>query len=169
MINPLDLFKYQRSLEDKITEKYPDVEEDKEFIDKKFLWFLVELSELANETKCFKYCSKQKPDDKNVQLEEYADGLHLILGLGISHGFDDEVELSGVDLSLYKKETVTKQFLFMYHVFMEFSFYRTLHWYQFIFKSYMALGEMLGFSVAEIVQSYIEKNKINHKRQEEGY
>lgn len=42
----------------------------------------VEVSELANETRCFKHWSNKGPSDKNIILEEYVDVLHFFLSLG---------------------------------------------------------------------------------------
>ncbi len=57
-----------------------------DLVDKKILALLVELGELANETRCFKFWSKKAPSEQEVILEEYVDGIHFILSLGIEIG-----------------------------------------------------------------------------------
>lgn len=48
-----------------------------ELLDKKILALLVEVGELANETRCFKFWSKKKPSERDVIIEEYVDGIHF--------------------------------------------------------------------------------------------
>lgn len=52
------------------------------------LALLVEIGELANETRCFKYWSNKPASEREVILEEYVDGLHFILSIGIDLGID---------------------------------------------------------------------------------
>ncbi|TFG83378.1 MAG: dUTPase, partial [Erysipelotrichales bacterium] len=57
----------------------------------------VEIGELANETRCFKYWSVRPPSQKDVLLEELEDSIHFLLSLGIDlkdtsdtiEGYDD--------------------------------------------------------------------------------
>ncbi|WP_409334913.1 dUTP diphosphatase [Bacillus cereus] len=39
----------------------------------------------------------------------------------------------------------------------------------FLLAHYLGLGETLGFLLEEIEYEYIEKNKVNHGRQNNGY
>lgn len=45
----------------------------KDIIEKNIVELLVEIGELANETRCFKYWSNKKPSSKEVIIDEYAD------------------------------------------------------------------------------------------------
>lgn len=54
------------------------------------LGMIVEVSELANNTKCFKHWSKKGADPRAKQLEEYVDVLHFFLTLGNLLGFTHE-------------------------------------------------------------------------------
>ncbi|TCK01363.1 UNVERIFIED_ORG: dUTPase-like protein [Anoxybacillus amylolyticus] len=38
-----------------------------------------------------------------------------------------------------------------------------------IWNSFIALGEMLGFTWEEIEEAYLRKNAVNHERQNSGY
>lgn len=38
-----------------------------------------------------------------------------------------------------------------------------------LLSHYLGLGEMLGFKLEEIERAYIEKNQVNHQRQDNGY
>src|SRR5574344_2358436 len=68
---------------------------------RRILALLVEIGELANETRCFKYWSNKKASEKSIILEEYADGMHFYLSLGVDLNVKNkcfEVEDDGVDI-----------------------------------------------------------------------
>ena len=50
---------------------------------KRILALLVELGEFANTTRTFKFWSNKGMEEKAVVLDEFADGLHFLLSLGI--------------------------------------------------------------------------------------
>jgi dimeric dUTPase (all-alpha-NTP-PPase superfamily) len=49
------------------------------------LALIVELGELANEVRSFKFWSYKNPSNKEVILEEYVDGLHFIISFVIMY------------------------------------------------------------------------------------
>src|SRR5579875_4105332 len=75
----------------------------------KVLALLVELGELANETRCFKFWSIKPASPKEVILEEFVDGIHFILSLGIECGFS-EADFSVPD-TMEADLDATEQFL----------------------------------------------------------
>ncbi|MEC0923955.1 dUTP diphosphatase [Bacillus safensis] len=101
-------------------------------------------------------------------LEEYVDCLHFFLSIGNTIGVKEYVpfklltltnDITGFFNSVFRLVGKwDRVFLFFeheqYHVAM----------YQFL-----QLGEVLGFTSEEIEAAYMEKNEINHKRQQEGY
>ena len=50
------------------------------------LALLVEIGEFANATRCFKYWSNKPSEAQDIVLDEYVDGLHFFLSLGIDIG-----------------------------------------------------------------------------------
>jgi dimeric dUTPase (all-alpha-NTP-PPase superfamily) len=38
-----------------------------------------------------------------------------------------------------------------------------------LFRHYVYLGELLGFSHEEVFDAYVKKNEVNYNRQKEGY
>ena len=82
----LQLFKLQKELDDRIAKEH-DLQ-PKKLLKEKMLALLVEIGELANETRCFKYWSNKPASEREVILEEYVDGLHFILSIGIDLGID---------------------------------------------------------------------------------
>ena len=101
----------------------------------------------------------------NPLLEEYVDGLHFVLELGIEKGWDKGIETP----ALLKDEDITSQFIHTKKMVIDFWATGDYTYYKFLVGGYLGLGEMLGFTWDEIEQGYYDKNQINHERQENGY
>ncbi len=157
------LFEIQRVLNNRIVEEHGlDVNELR---NKKFLSLLTELGELANETRCFKYWSNKGPSPKDVILEEYVDCLHFILTIGLDHGF----EKVNPSFDEGENKDVTQQFINLFLDVNELIIYPSKESYQDMLEEFFRLGILLNFSKKEIYDAYLEKNKINHIRQDKKY
>ncbi|GCD09325.1 dUTP diphosphatase [Clostridium tagluense] len=131
---------------------------------KKILSLQVELGELANETRCFKFWSTKAPSSNDVILEEYVDCLHFILSIGLENKFQ------GITLNTnHITCELSEQFLSLYINISDFITCSSLHNYLNIFQDFLSLGENLGFSKEDIENAYLHKNNINHERQDNGY
>ncbi|ASN69165.1 putative dUTPase [uncultured Caudovirales phage] len=177
MMNLNKLFATQKVLRDKIGYTGEDR------FHKLILALLVEVGECANEWRGFKFWSKdQEPRTtigvvksrnnitgytergiKNPLLEEYVDGLHFVLEIGLEIELDD---FTYNPSHTYKYKDVNGQFIlvswFVTQMFED-------DYYDMLANSYIELGFMLGFTWEQIEQAYFEKNKVNHERQENGY
>lgn len=139
--------------------------EDTDVFREKGLALLVELAELANETRSFKFWSTKGPSEIDVILEEYVDSIHFLLSLGIEKKFDDmmnwpEGEISG-DLTVVFLKTTESIIHFLNEL--------TAESYASMWIHYGAIAKHLGFTPADIIKAYILKNEENYKRQTEGY
>lgn len=182
------LFKTQKKLDERILERFPDLQ-DVDLLDKKILALLVELGELAQNWRGFKFWSEdQEPITKklventneygvvfssyykNPLLEEYCDCLHFILSIG------NDIKINAKQAFL---PSGTKQIITL---FAKINRYVSELWWQchdngeektvkwlFAFSNLLRLGEQLGFTWKQIEQAYYHKNETNHKRQENGY
>ncbi|MFJ7727173.1 dUTP diphosphatase [Neobacillus sp. NPDC097160] len=158
------LFQMQKALDTHIEEKHQLQNED--LFDRKVLALLVEIGELANETRCFKFWSVKPSSAKEVILEEFVDGVHFILSLGIECGFEQKpVVLEARDSPL----NATEQFLSVYEWITIFQKSRSLEDYRRIVESYFQLASLLGFKNEEIEQAYFDKNEVNYQRQQNNY
>lgn len=162
-MNMSKLFSMQKELDSHIKNNHHLQNEN--LFDKKILALLVELGELANETRCFKFWSLKQPAPIEKILEEYVDGLHFILSLGIEKGFENKEISKGTD---HPQET-TEQFLNVYNQISKFKLDSSYSNYKELFHSYLALGEQLGFSLEDMEHAYFQKNEVNYERQETGY
>ncbi len=134
--------------------------------EERVLALLVELGELANETRCFKYWSLKGPSKRSVILEEYVDGVHFILSLGLDMKINQDREIIDV---LPTDKNKTQLFNDIFGIVQELRVNNTKDNYYMLIDMYFALGKILGFSKEDIYQAYIEKNKVNHERQENNY
>src|SRR5690606_36397479 len=79
------LFSMQRELDERIIVEH---QLTGTYFLERLLALQVEVGELANETRCFKYWSLKPPAERAVILEEYVDGIHFILSIGLSLGLE---------------------------------------------------------------------------------
>ncbi|MEK6266598.1 MAG: dUTP diphosphatase [Clostridium sp.] len=161
-MNLQKLFQMQSTLDNRILAEHNL--EGMNLLHKKILSLQVELGELANETRCFKFWSTKKPSSKDITLEEYVDCLHFILSIGLEKNF--------TDITLDDKQNTSElfqQFLDIYVNISDFIIYSSLDNYLTIFKNFLCLGENLGFSKEDVQNAYFHKNNINHERQDNGY
>jgi len=156
------LFKMQDALDKRI-----ELEHDLAgvpLLRKKILSLQVELGELANETRCFKFWSIKDPSKNDVILEEYVDCLHFILSIGLEKNFEN-ITLNTKCITF----ELSEQFLNLYINITDFINSSSFDNYSNIFENFLCLGENLGFSKKDIENAYLYKNNINHERQDNGY
>ncbi|MCG5104319.1 dUTP diphosphatase [Oceanobacillus alkalisoli] len=138
--------------------------EGKDLYNERHLAFLVELGELANETRCFKFWSKKKPSERDVILAEYVDGIHFLLSIGLEKGYRYNGEKAAGT-----ENQQTKQFNHVFIVAAGFNQNPSEEGYIHLFKEFIHLGKVLGFNEVDIYNAYLEKNEINYERQDQGY
>ncbi len=158
----ISLFTMQKNL-DKYIETNHDLTTRNTFRER-CLALLVELGELANETRCFKFWSKKPRSEKKVILEEYVDGIHFILSLGLEKNYyyeSKDIEQSSL--------SETEQFMLVYEKCLHYKNDPTQQLYNELFTSFLQLGQILGFDEEDIQLAYRKKNEINYERQNQGY
>lgn len=182
------LFETQKLLDARIVDEHKLHGQD--LLPMKILALQVELGELANEWRGFKFWSKDQAIRNHVALyatmnyedivwgnpllEEYVDGLHFILSIGN--------ELSLADVSIKNLEGEFKDTLECFKhcnnwvVNLDYTLHDTTVYiptiekvYKHLISVFLELGRLLGFTEEQIEQAYYAKNKINHERQTDGY
>ena len=141
--------------------KYEDILEELK------LALAVEMGELANEVRCFKFWSFKLPSEKSVILEEYADGIHFITSLAIATGVKDyQCWEIVIENKQYSKHEITILFNDLFKSTSNLNDPQSItSWY----KKYIKLGYALGFEFNDIKRAYERKNLINHQRQDNKY
>lgn len=157
-----EMYQKQLELDNEIANNHHiNYEETKE---KRILALLVELGELANATRCFKFWSFKSSEVKERVLDEYADGLHFLLSIGLAYGYVvDSIEVTE------KTGDLTSSILESYHYINEFYNDRSLVKYLKAFEGYLKILTKLGCSWSEAYDAYFIKLKENHHRQDSNY
>lgn len=170
------LFQLQKGLDEQIVQAKGL--EGKNLLQEKLLALAVEVGELANETRHFKFWSTdQRPRTKDVrvptmmeedkeyfnpQLEELVDGWHFILTIGL------DIKVEKLEIESIKLANLTDQFNGLYSVISTIAV-GAIHKYNDLVSTYIGLGEMLGYTWKDIEDAYLVKNSINIHRQTAGY
>lgn len=130
----------------------------------KGLALLVELSELANETRCFKYWSQKGPSEREVILEEFVDSIHFLLSLGNEKSFSLDAWPE-----VQEDKNLTELFLTVQKSILKFIEDPNEQSYKEVWEGYGLLAYNLHFTLDDIIEAYIAKNKKNYERQLTGY
>lgn len=138
---------------------------DENLFDKKGLALIVELAELANETRAFKFWSSKGPSDREVILEEYVDSIHFLLSLGI----DRDLNMLSEWPEPMAEKDLTAIFLKTNRSILEFMEEYSMSTYQTVWSCYGTIAEILGFSYEDVMKAYVAKNQKNYDRQKDGY
>ncbi|GAA3345710.1 dUTP diphosphatase [Deinococcus persicinus] len=161
-MNIQQLFMMQKELDDFI-EQTQNIQQD--VFQEKGLALMVELAELANETRCFKFWSTKGPSAREVILEEYVDSIHFILSLGLLKNYTTIEKWPVIE----EQRHLTATFLETQGAILAFIQQPTEDRYLAIWQCYGLLAYNLGFTFADVVRAYIEKNEENYNRQRTGY
>jgi len=183
-----ELFQIQKKLDERIIKEHGL--EGRDLLDKKILSLQVEIGELCQNWRGFKFWSKdQEPRTKaerpvfdesigehvfvkvNPLLEEYVDCLHFILSIG--------TELKSEHVRWFKNgksidfsySSITDQFNRLFEIVGEVNVSTDYECeeYEELFYTFIALGVLLRLDWEQIEQAYMDKNKINIERQNNGY
>ena len=157
-----DLYNKQRELDLNIANNHNITYESTR--NKRTLALLVELGEFANATRTFKYWSNKSGESKERILDEFADGLHFLLSLGIDQHYEiDTVEVLDDDKSL------TDNLLETYNLTSIFYSSQTQSNYLRAFISYLRALYKLGYTWQEARDAYYLKLEENFNRQKTNY
>lgn len=157
-----ELYELQAGLDKDIASKHGVTYESTHA--KRLLALIIEIGELANETRCFKYWSNKGPSPKEIVMDEYADGLHFLLSLGIplkASKFVYELKKSDKELTLQFHDVYKAATALLNHY--------DLEHYEDCFQKYLNLALSIGATADDIVIAYKSKLAVNYHRQETNY
>ena len=171
-MNLTELFQIQKKLDERIIKQHGL--EGQDLLDKKILALQVELGELCQELpEVFKFWSNKKNDYEKA-LVEYCDVLHFLLSIGNELEYDyvpkpDFFPTDLLTLFLQVNAKISDVYHFLYTVGLERGHEVLLNSYQNLFDLFLMIGQRLGFTEQEAIDTYLAKNKINHARQDNSY
>lgn len=161
-ISLLPLFEEQKKLDARIHQEHHT--NYQETMEKRIMALVVELGELANETRAFKYWSTKGPSAKAVILDEYADGLHFFLSLGLAIDYP----IDALQVVVRPKE-LTTQFLDLYEEIIAFRNSPDRDHYYRSFSKFISLIPAMGYTREDVIDAYKAKLKVNYERQNTHY
>lgn len=157
------LYQTQKQLDQYIIDNH-NLSAEEDLFQHRYLALLVELGELANETRCFKFWSTKSKSETEIILDEYVDGIHFILSLGLEKDYYFSLtEIEDISFS------ETEQFNRVFAAAVQFKQQTTKENYDNLFINYLQLGQLLGFQAEHIQAAYYKKNEVNFARQDQGY
>ena len=132
--------------------------------ERRILALLVEIGEFANATRCFKYWSNKASEPLDVVLDEYVDGLHFFLSLGI----DIKVNKKTYNYTKHA-DNLTKQVLETYR--LASIFYKNQDEKSYIkaFQTFINIAPLLKVRWNVIEKAYYKKLGENYHRQDTNY
>lgn len=131
---------------------------------KRILALMVEIGELANETRSFKFWSFKKASEKDVLLEELGDCVHFAISLGI-----DLNDISETLDFIPKSASLSEQFIDWMSECAKLKTEFTLVQYKIVLAYIGSVALAMGFEAKDVYEFYLKKNEINHSRQDRQY
>lgn len=168
------LYKMQKELDVHILENIKN-REGKEIDELKLLHntvlaLQVEVAELANATRCFKHWSIKGSEKRETLLEELSDIWHFYLSIGNQLGYQMGDIYEYYSFDGVKKDYVNDTVLAFVRLMATVNkMPDNLNCYTVYGHRLSKLGELMGFTDAEIEQAYLIKHEENYRRQREGY
>ncbi|GAB6150716.1 dUTP diphosphatase [Clostridium novyi] len=152
---------------------------NKKFLESRILALKVEIAELANATRCFKYWSNKGPESKERILDEAADVLHFALSIvnleNVNNLNSKDVKLENINNMIAKNFNVEREsnykvlrskLTFQFNSLFEYAEERK--WGIVILELIYSIL-LMGFTLEELQEAYLKKHEENYKRQEQGY
>lgn len=162
-----EMMKLQKALDIRVRENN-EIELDKDLTLEKFLALKTELYEFINELESFKYWKKNK--GKDHILEEACDTLHFILSLAIDKEVDMNIEEKEIK-ELGEVDKIETNELLAMSDFLISDCMIDNDWIalKLVLTIMLIVLKRVGFDKEDLYNAYIEKNKVNHERQDNNY
>ena len=156
------LYEENKLLDDKFDKLYDN--NSKDIITKNILALLIELGELGNESRCFKYWSTKKPSEDKIILEEFADC--LLVTLFFCNHLNVCLE---EDFNEVEQKNIIEQFICLYKevslLLEDYHKERAKN----ILVNLIYLGYLLGYTDEDLISAGLTKINKNNKRFATGF
>ena len=153
------LFPLQKQLDEHILKEKGLHGQD--LLDKKAVAILTELGEVLNELQVWKFWKENNSPRKEKMLEEYVDNIHFIISIAIDHGVTEHEYTQPIE-----HIDINKLVLAIANMISRLPHGQKI---EELLNYYIFFGYKLGFTEQQVIDAYLEKNKINHRRQQNGY
>ena len=162
MMDLTNLYQKQAELDQRIADNHHVSYETTR--ERRILALFVEIGEFANATRCFKYWSNKPSEAQDIVLDEYVDGLHFFLSLGI------DIKTNKKTYHFTKRaENLTKQVLEVYRLASIFYKKQDEKSYIKAFQAFINIVPLLKVRWSTIEKAYYKKLGENYTRQDNNY
>lgn len=155
------IYEMQKKLDNTVDETHGITGED--VTTKKILALIVEIGEFANEISSFKYWKKNINVQKDLVLEEYADGLHFFASFYVGLDVKEDVK------PILASNDLNEMFLELYSATTDLKNGISLEKLNKAFGTYIGIAKLMKFDEEEVLEYYFKKNKINFERMKNNY
>lgn len=154
------IYKINKELDVIFNERYSN---DLEYYNKNCIELIVEIAELANATKCFKYWSMKKQNKEEV-LEEYADCVMMILSFHTYFNLELEENKIKIDTT-----NIFEMFNKLFEEASQMMYNGSETLIKEIFNNMLYLGKMLSLKEKEIYDTCYKKMNVVKERLNSDY
>ena len=161
-LNVSELIALQAQLDERIMALHQEERQSTRI--KRVLALIVEINELANETRCFKYWSLKGPSPVEILLEEFSDTMHFVISLGIDLGLEQMMFKAKQDTS-----DLTQLFIDWINASTALIHHFDVAHFNHVGVMMATMAQALNFDEKTCIATYHVKNKTNHLRQNEAY
>ncbi len=153
----------QRELDEYI-KKNADIKSEQQYWEDRIIALMVELGEVSNEIRFFKFWSKKEASAKEVIIDELVDCLHFAFSLGNTLN-NDQWLFATDDM----KRPITLIYFDVVEKLMKLVHEKDEVLFRSMLFNLVEIAWYLGYSMEDIEEAYNKKNQINYERQNTGY
>ncbi len=158
-----ELAEKQKELDAFIKDNAGDIT-DSEYWESRVVALLVELGEVSNEIRFFKFWSKKPASEKEVIIDELVDCLHFAFSLG--NTIENDTWVFGMD---DMKRPISIIYFDIVEKLTQLRHNKDVQLFRSMLFNLAEIAFYLGYSMEDIQIAYDKKNKVNYERQNNGY
>lgn len=119
-------------------------------LNQKILAFLHDLSEVAQDSRCYLFWEKQEPIEHQTLLEHYLDGLTMLMSVG----YELRIDSIKNHTEIPENQDIYSLFFKIYRAILNVQQHYSSDDYQNTIDDYFTLGFKLGINIDEIIANY---------------
>lgn len=149
---------------DKFIKDNSTILSEQKYWEDRIIALLVELGEVSNEIRFFKYWSKKEASEKEVIIDELVDCLHFAFSLGNTLENDQWVFITDDmkrPINIIYFDIVGKLHKLVHE--------QSKELFRSMLFNLVEIAFYLSYSMEDIQQAYDKKNAVNYERQNTGY
>ncbi|AJC49670.1 hypothetical protein DR095_00025 [Mycoplasma flocculare] len=137
---------------------------DPQWQDKVIIAAIVEIAEFANEIESFKYWKANKKSNYEKTIEEFVDAIHFLVSACIHFETKRVFETKFV-----KNKDINEQFKHVFILASQFLLDKNVKILVELFEFFLGFIEILGWTINQVINAYLEKYAKNLERIKNQY